>query len=257
MEQLNGVLSPAASLSAELDSLGVVEGAISNAGYDMSGELAFLGVNAKDLGEVYSASYELEDTDFDTWTPSSTASVIVASNTLANTVPIDLEHYDYILDWKFKYIGAWVEGATLKAMPIIEAENMYQAISKRPSSVANIEDEVFNNNFCATQYTAPILKYYDANGAVKMTYSATYGFYIGAVAATFSGSTTDTPNLTIKTPTISARCSNTYFSTARAAEVDKTVKSLWLSGRLYRVNKGAFMTGAYREVVENYNEEVE
>ena len=62
--------------------------------------------------------------------------------------------------------------------------------------------------------------YYNTSGTATFTWSSTYGFYPAAVAATFSSSTTDTPNITIKTPTLNARCNSSYFAVARGSDVD-------------------------------------
>lgn len=243
MEQINGVLSP----------IGSVSGSVSNFGWDMSGPLAYLGVDAKHLGKVFEKSYKLKDTAYDTWAGSTTAKVIVTSETLSPTVALDMEKYEYFLMWLFKYKAAFNQGATLKVTPDVEAQSIYQSIFKRPSSLANVDSENFNGNTVLTLYTAPYMCYYNSSGVKTLNWSASYGFYAGATAPTFSSSTSDTPTLTIKTPTISSRCSTTYFATGRVSEVDKNATTMWMEGHLYRVNKGAFTRGAFGELVKVVN----
>jgi hypothetical protein len=100
--------------------------------------------------------------------------------------------------------------------------------------------------------TAPIIDYYNTSGTHTMTYSGSYGFYQSAVAATFSNSTSDTPNLTIKTPSISARCNSTYFAVARGSDVDKANSTVKLKGELWRMKHSNTVEAMYASAVDLY-----
>lgn len=220
--------------------------------WDMDTDIAYMGVNAEWLQQIYDKEYKLADTVYNTWSPSTSAKAIVATAT-AGTFKADLSQYEYILRWRFKFHRTGTSGATLKAVPDVECDDLYQAIIKRANSLANIEADNNIGNVCLAQLTAPLMVYYNTSGTITYTFSTTYGFYIAATAATFSNATTNAPTVTVKTPTINARCNASYFATARASEIDKTVVSMKLRGDLYRVNKGAFVRGAYGGVIDIYN----
>lgn len=236
------------------DGLGTVNvNAIPSQYKDMSGDFAFIGVDAEWVNQIFNQSYKLQDTLYNGWTASTTAKAIVATQNISTVYAADMENYEYLIRWRFRFERTGTEGATLKAVPDIECQEYTQMLIKRPSSLANIEADNFNGNSCVTFFHAPLLIYYNASGARTYTWAATYGFYIGVNAATFSSSTSDTPNITFKTPTINARCNSTYFATTRAAEIDQTVTSMWMTGDLYRVRKGAFVRGQYGWLVDTFN----
>ena len=204
--------------------------------HDRSIEYDFLGVEPELVNaSLYSAQYTLKNTDYDTWTPSTTAKAIVASSTLSPTYAANMAAYDYFLRWTFDASIVYASGTTMKYTPRRECMEIWQVLQKRPSSSANITADNWNGNNCTTFFSPGYLQYNDKNGTLTYTWSASYGFYISATAATFSSSTSDTPNVTIKTPAINARCSTTYFTTARAGNVDKDNSKVALKGRLYRV----------------------
>lgn len=248
MAQINGTLSGSS----------IIRGIISDTPSPIVGSIginypSYMGVNVEKVGEIYRKSYKLEDTEYNGWTPSTTAKVIVASQTLSQTYPADMTSYEYMLKWSFRYDGAFNSGATFKAMPETEIAVIYQALVKRPASVANINASNFAGNACVTQFTAPLLMYWNTSGTKSYTYSASYGFYPSAVAATFSSSTSNAPNVTIKTPSISARCNSSYFATGRGSQIDQTRATVKLVGELYRFNLGSFVEGAYRDLIDAYN----
>lgn len=215
----------------------------------------FLGVEPELVkGDLYSASYTLNNTLYNGWTPSTTAKAIVAASTLSPTYAGNTGAYEYYLRWKFDADIKYASGTTMKYVIDREVMELWQVIAKRPSSRANITADNFNGNNCSTYFTAGLMSYYDKNGSYTYTWSASYGFYIAATAATFSDSTSNTPTITFKTPAINARCSGTYFSTARAANVDQANSKLALTGELYRVKVDTCASRQmYEHIVDIYN----
>lgn len=224
--------------------------------YDMSGPMYWLGKNAECIDDsVYSVTEKLKNTDFNTWTPSTTASVIVAA-VLPKSIAVDLANYEYFLAWDCKcnmdYTGA---SPTLKAHFLFSRAYIVQQISKRPSTFANIQSGIFDGNICSSIHTANFLRYYGTTtGSITYSWSASYGIYFGASAATFSQATVDAPTMIVKTPTVSARCSTTYFSTGNAAKVNKDNSEYSIKGRLYRIEKKGLMRGIHENVVRLINE---
>ena len=183
--------------------------------------------------DLYYHEYALKDTSFDTWTPSTTAHTIVSTKT-AGTFVADMTRYEYIQKWEVSFDAAYNSGANLKIQVYKQYGDLYQSIYRRPSSWTNIETQNFNSNAVNTAYSAYLIRYYNSSGTLTYAYTGSYGIYGAVTAPTFSSSTSATPTVTVKTPTISARCSNTYMSTARAAELDKANSTVTIKGELYR-----------------------
>lgn len=216
----------------------------------------FLGRDAEYIRDIHSHDYVLSSTGYNSWTPSTTASSIVAAQSLTAFAG-DLANYEYCVRWLFDAGIKYNTGTTQKAIILREVEEVWQVIAKRPSSLANIGANNFNGNNCSTYFTAALMDYYNTSGTRTFTWSASYGLYLSMTAATFSNSTSDTPNITIKTPAIYARCSNTYFSTARAADVDKANSKMAIKGELYRVKKDSSPSSImFGHVVNLYNDSI-
>lgn len=223
--------------------------------YDMSGPMAWIGKDAECVDDdVYSKTEKLKDTNFKSWTPSTTAATMVAAKN-AKTFEADLENYEYYLVWEcacdMDYTGA---SPTLKAHFLFSRCYLVQQITKRPSTFANIQAGNFDGNACMSLYTSNFLRYYGTTqGSVTYSWGTSYGIYFGASAATFSSTTSDMPTVTIKTPTVSARCSTTYFSTGNAAKVNQDKSGYSIVGKLYRVKKKGIIRSIYDHVVEIIN----
>lgn len=203
-------------------------------------------------GNVYSQEVALADTDYATWTASTTAKAIQATANVG-TFSADMVNYEYIIKWEFYTDVVHTASATLKAMPKQEVAEIYQIIFRRPASLANVTAKNFVTNVCATEYTAPYLRYYNTSGTDTFTYAVSYGFYPAATAATFSSTTSDTPTVTIKRPTLNARCNTTYFATTRASGVDQTNTILKLRCKLYRMKIHSGFRHKFESLVDLIN----
>ncbi len=222
--------------------------------YAMNGDMDWLGRDAECINDnIYSKTDVLANTAFNGWTPSTTAKVIVTTAT-AGTFAADLDDYEYYLVWECGVDPEYTGTPTLKAHTLLNRCYLVQQIMKRPSSWANIEAENFNGNACVTLFTPNFLRYYGTTtGSVTYSWSVSYGFYFAATAATFASSTADTTTVTIKTPTLSTRCSTTYFSTGNAALVDQDNSTFFIRGKIYRIKKTGILRGIYEKVVDLIN----
>lgn len=195
----------------------------------------------------------LEDTNFATWTPSSTAAAIVATSN-ATTFSADMVNYDYLIRWKFVFDAVYPSGTTMKAVTIRAVDDIWQAIIRRPNSLANIAAKNFAGNSCMTLFTGALMEYYNSSGSHTYTFATSYGIYASATAATFSNATSNTPTVTVKTPAINARCSTTYFSTANAGVIDQANSTVSLYGEVYRVKTGAVMRSIINGVIDLFDD---
>ena len=209
----------------------------------------YLGDEMEFVEEIYpKTSTALKSTLFNGWTPSTTAKTIVSSSTLSSKAFTgDFSQYEYLLRWRWSVDVAYKSGATLKVQIYRPCGEVWQIACKRPSSLANIGSENFNGNACLTYYTAALLAYYNSTGGLTYTWSASYGLYPSVTACAFGSSTADSTTVTPKTPAWNARCSTTYMSTTRAAELDQDNTTLIMRGELWRIKK----KGAVREMLEN------
>ena len=193
----------------------------------------------------------LSATDFNTWSPSTTAYDIVASSDLG-TQSIDTEHYEYIVNWQF-YIEPVYSGATNKARTVKAAQNMFYYIVRRPSNLTNIESGTNNYNVAININTPGILDYYNSSSSHTLTWSVSYGIYMTAVAPTFANSTNYSTTLTIKKPKITARCSTTYLSTSNCGKIVKTDTKYYLKCYFYRCKAGSYPFSIYQDTIALYN----
>ena len=204
------------------------------------------------LSTVYDSTFKLSTTTYGEWTPSTSAGKILDSSNVGTFVA-DMSQYDYLLRWRCITKVEYESGTVPKVAPNLEGAEIWQAILKRPNSYDTVLSESFIGNGCVTLYTAPLSLYYNSSGKNAYSYSASYGIYPSATAATFSNSTTDTTTVTIKSPTLNARCSTTYMSTAMAAKIDTDKTKTRFIGELYRSKQGAVTRSMYNGLIELFN----
>ena len=221
--------------------------------FDMSDDMSWLGADATLVHEITPITVALKDTDFNTWTPSSTAATVVASQTLSTAsqkyVATDLlldGGYNYINVWNMKLPVVYTGSPTNKALTVFSCGLLIQSMFRRYSSFTNLLDGNLNNGVTAQTTLATFERYYNSSSSLTYTNSASYGFYFANVAPTLSSATAQSPTITLKTPTMSARCSTTYLSTANAALVDKENTKLTYTCKVYRVRQDAYLQGFYR-----------
>ena len=200
------------------------------------GPLSWLGQEAELVATFAKETTALSATSYNGWTPSTTAKTIKSGASLT-AIAIDLEQYDYLLRWQF-YCEPVYNGSEVNTARMVKtAQEIYQGIFRRPNSLANIATLNDAGNACQTINTPSLMEYWNNNSAHTYTWSASYGIYAAATAATFASSTALQTNLTPKRPSISARCSTTYFSTGNAGKVTQASTYLYTQGWLYRIKK--------------------
>ena len=214
---------------------------------------SWLGINEEYLGEIYNYSKTLAQTDYNTWTPSATATTIVPTVALT-PITIDTSKYDYYIKWLMDANFTYNNGATTRAMVTRFACVYMQEIYMRPNTLEQIETDNFAYNVNAQNCfpNAAALVYYNTSGNL-VAQQISYGpAYLSALQnATISGVLAETPSVTINTPVISARCSNSYFSTANAALIDKTKSTIKMKGYMYRVQKKSSPTSHMNQELVN------
>ena len=216
--------------------------------------LSWLGEGAELIATYAKESTQLSTTSFNGWTPSTTAKTIKSGGSMT-AVAIDLEQYDYILRWQFYCEPVYESSATNTARTVKVAQEIYQGVFRRPNSLANIGTLTDAGNACQTINTPSLMEYYNNDSSHTYTWSASYGIYAAATAATFASSTALQTNLTPKRPSISARCSTTYQSTSNMGKITQASTYLYTQGWLYRVKKSkSLVYNQYHNVCTVFND---
>ena len=204
-------------------------------------------------GWSYSTTIYLKNTSYPAWTPSTTTTTILS----AGTDPvIEIAHnysagYDYFLLCKVDVSVAYLSGATMLSAPtrfILVSGTEFFAY---PKTYAAFVNHSVDSATIATPASRYYLAYYNASGVFKFDQILYGTAYVnsGASISTSSGSTSATYK--IKLPAIYARCSPTYFDTARAAEVDVNNTTIKFDYSVYRIDAG---TGANGQIYNNVSD---
>ena len=213
----------------------------------------WIGEDAEYVSEVYSPhEFALVDTSFNGWTPSTSTKAIKATLT-AGTFSADFSQYEYMLKWLCEADLVYADGTATKARTERMAMVICQLLIRRPNSLANIAAENYAGNACVTARASAIMEYYNSSSSHTYTWSASYGVYPAATAATFSSATSLTPTVTVKTPVWNARCSTTYFSTTVAQTVDQDNSKFRMKCDLYRIKVGSPERAILNELVDLFN----
>lgn len=212
----------------------------------------WMGPDAEVVKTVSTRSLTLSDTSFASWTPTTTATSILATST-ATTFSAAMTTYEYFLVWEYEFIAAYTSVTPPVNSPQKVVQVIYQALFKRPSNYTQLAANNYNANVCVSTPTMPPLSvYYDSSGNLALGYSASYGIYAAAANATFSNSTSNTPTVTVKYPSVSARCNSTYM-TLDAAGVLSTASTVKMKCTIYRIPYGLGVgRKSYEDVINLY-----
>ena len=194
----------------------------------------------------------LSATDFNTWTPSTTNTLVKATAN-AGTYTADMSKYEYIVEWRCWIDFVYNSGTTLKLAPKTQCDVLYTYMYRRPNSFAQIAANQYPYNG-VEGYGRYIKNYYNSNGAETLAFEGSYGVRHNIQTnSSFSATSGDSPTITFKLPSIYARCHTTYMTTDMAAAINKTSTIAHARGRLFRCKIGAFPRGTFESVVALYN----
>ena len=197
----------------------------------------------------------LANTTYSTWQPSTTAGVIwETADALGTFTTYDLANYSYVLEWTVDFNNfTYNPMFTKKACPNRSIIKYHVFIYRRPSNRTNLLANTYNGSVAVALNGTGLYEYYSSASTPVLTdaWATSYGFYSTNVLPTFSSSTAATPVITVKCPTLSAKCSSTYFSTSAAAAL--TGCDITINCDLYRVPSNQNPARqAYEEMVNYY-----
>ena len=219
----------------------------------IASEWNYLGANATLVSNFSDFSVALKDTDFNTWTPSTTATLILDTATFG-TISADMKNYDYIVRWTFWTDLKYNAGATMKVMPWKQRSIAMHQTYRSPRYYSDFTQETNTyNRIAGIDLSTAVMLYYASNGSMSVQITGGYGFYATTQTPTLSSTTNDNITITLPRPKLYARCSTTYFATARAAEIDKTNSKLYLRCEVFRVDKDYSRQAIIDEIVAAMN----
>ena len=204
------------------------------------------------VGSLSDYSVALKDTDYNSWTPSTTAKAIYATGTLGTFEATNIESNDYFIRQRM-YLDVIYNEGTSNGKGLFKkvcCENWY-AVTRRPSSNANFNNGLRNTGVADSITNLWTSQYY--NGGWIQIYSSSYGFYPANTAPTFSSATAASPTITVKRAVWNARCHATYFATSYANKVDKTNSIIKFKTDIYRRDGGYDRSTLYTSLIDMWN----
>lgn len=195
---------------------------------------------------------KLANTDFNTWTPSTTAKVILATDDAGTFTATDINEHDYFVRARIFVDLVYADGtATSKGrFEKMCCENWY-ALTRRASNNTNLNSGTKNGNVAESITNVWASQYY--NGGWVSVYSTSYGIYPSNSAHTLSSTSATSPTVTVKRPIINARCSATYFATGMASAVDKDKSTITFAYDIYRATAGYMRSIVHDSLMDMWN----
>lgn len=105
----------------------------------------YLGAGAEKISNFADFSVALADTEFNTWTPSTTAKEILATSPFG-TFLADMANYDYVVRWKFWTDLKYNAGATLKNIPYKQRSISMHQTYRRSRTYSDFQANISNYN---------------------------------------------------------------------------------------------------------------
>lgn len=207
---------------------------------------AWYGTNAE-LLKSESDTIALEDTDYATWTPSTSSSVIYTLPSSGN-ITTDFSTYDYTATLEFVFNPVYETGTTLQnaALKYVYAGKMDRTFA--PNTYLQWED--------GSGFTAQIsdtcayyrVTYVNSSGTNTVAQSNT-SVYCNNLNVVNSGN-----SYFYVQPQVYAICSNSYFSTTMAAAIDQENSTFSYRYCIYRIPKNrGILRGVVDVAVNNYH----
>ena len=187
------------------------------------------------IGSLYSDTIKLSDTGFASWTPSTTATDIVAAGSVcAQTfTATDVHLNDYFSRFLIEINIAYTNTTAAKGRYLRTVADNWYCVTKRPSNLANMDSGTRNAVVLEAVSNVWGVYYYSSASATAFSWAQSYGFYTGNAAPT-SSDNVNSPVITVKNPVINARCNATYFATGQASLVDQDASTIKIKHEYYK-----------------------
>lgn len=216
------------------------------------------GKNKEFVTDLVNTTIPLTDTSFASWTPTETATSILATHYASQTYSADPVNYDYLIKVLWKTDFAYGLGTP----PVAKFERLYgefyNFFTRRPSGYDNMQSNTYNAFVSEVIFSNYLGEYYDATGVLTSAIlQSVSGIYVmSSSVGTVSSATSTTPTLTINIPAIYARCSGSTFSKSIASHIDTANTTITIKETLYRFPAGdSVRRQSIKELIDWYNAE--
>lgn len=207
---------------------------------------SWMGKNPSKKSTPVNTKVYLKDTAFNTWTPSTTATDIVASTSLSR-ITLPTTTYDHIVYTKWHTHFEYGTGVQQKNL----IEDYYamaaMVVYGYASNLTNMTAGTCNQVTYAAPGLSQYLFYLNNSGIKTMSRGNRYGVYVSAVPSVTTTTTSITPN----TPLVKARCSTSFFSTASASAVDKNASYYEYTMEVWQVDQGTTPQTAGQNIIRD------
>lgn len=231
-----GVTVPAGSTS---DDLADLIGQISGGG---GGAYAWLGSGAEKI-DTKDYSFNLsQDTSYDSWTPSTTATAIVAAKNSVYTYTGSVSDYDFCFVFKGFIEPVYVSGtpATYRTHRVAQYYLVYINGAPSNNTIAQVQADTAGNTLSwSTTSSGFIQYYYNSSGALAARSATQCGpCYMSSNPTVNTSLTSGNVSVTVNFPAFNAKCDSSRFSTTRAGQVDSASTNYSLTLEVFRVPHG-------------------
>ena len=213
---------------------------------------SWMGKNPTKAKTVTASKTYLKDTPFATWTPSTTSETLITGSNIS-TETVDLSSNDCYIVGRFHTHFEYEPNTTQNNL----INDYYYVINYNgcsyPSNLSNITDGTGNVTDSISLSSVYMLFYKNGSGNDAVG-AYNFGFYVGTWNAVPSANSSGSSRVfTLNSPSISARCSNTYFTTANAAVVDMDASYYEISVEIWTVDKNtSSLSGKYQILRDNW-----
>lgn len=207
-----------------------------------AGAYAWLGSGAEKI-ETKDFSFNLSSgTSYDTWTPSTTATAIVASQENAYSYTGSLNDYDFCFVWKGFIEPVYVAGTptTYRTHRVAQYHLAYYYGYPTNSSASQVQnDTAGNSSSFSTSSNFYVQWYYNNSGTLTARSATQCGpCYMSSYPVPNSSISNGSCTVRFTIPAFNAKCDTSRFTTARAAQVDSAATNYNLTLEVYRVPHG-------------------
>lgn len=215
---------------------------------------SWMGKNPTKVKTILNEKVYLKDTDYATWTPSSTTGTIVASQTLTSET-IDLGLYDAIVVYRFHSHFEYGSGATVSGKMLEWVYGNSNIYCGRPTNTPTWESGIYSSATSVSPSSGVASIYTDNQGNEAFSNSPYYGVYVGGGFNSSYSVANSVMTITPKTPIVNAKCNTTYFSETNASVVDQSTSYYEQSAELWIVDKWTSPVGTQVKEVLKIMEE--
>ena len=209
------------------------------------GSYAWLGEGAEKVGTVVNRTINLKnDTGYDDWEATTTATTIIAADTDPYySLTADVDNYDYCFVTRGYIEPVYQNGTptTYRTHRVCQYHVQYYAGSPSNSSIEQVQDDTVGSIVQSSSLSNGFIQvFYNSAGVLTARTATQCGpLYMSSIPSYSNTAVTDgTATISIKFPEFYARCDTNRFRTERKSQVDSANTNYLLTVDLYRVPHG-------------------